>query len=61
MKTIYIAIDKGDWTNIVVGYTEKEIVEKIMEKDVYFATEQDCYDYYEDSYMIERWEIKEDK
>lgn len=61
MKTIYIVIDKENWTNIVVGFTEKEIIEKTMEQDIYFATDQDFHEHFEDRYMVETWEIKEDK
>lgn len=56
IKTIYIVIDKETWTNVAVGFTEKQIMEQTMKQDIYFATDQDFYENFEDRYTVETWE-----
>lgn len=61
MKKLYIVIDKETWTNVAVGFTEKQIIEATMEHDVYFASDYDFHENFFDRYEIETWEIEEDK
>lgn len=56
MITIYIVIDKETLTKVAVGFTEKQIMEQTMKQDVYFATDQDFYENFEDRYTVETWE-----
>lgn len=60
MTTIYIVIDKETWTNVAVGFTEKQIMEDTLKQDIYFATDQDFYENFEDRYTVEAWEIEEE-
>lgn len=60
MKKLYIVIDKESWTNVAVGFTEKQIIEQTMEHDVYFATEHDFHENFYDRYKIETWVIEGD-
>lgn len=60
MKKLYIVIDTDTWSNVAVGFTEKQIMEQTMEQDVYFATDQDFYENFEDRYTVETWEIEEE-
>lgn len=55
---LYIVIDKESWTNVAVGFTEKQIIEKTMEQDVYFATDDDFLENFYYRYTIETWEIE---
>lgn len=61
MKKLYIVIDKETWTNVVVGFTEKQIIEQTMEQDVYFATSYDFHENFEDRYAVETWEVEEEE
>lgn len=56
MTTIYIVIDKETWTNVAVGFTEQQIMKYTMVQDIYFATDQDFYENFEDRYIVETWE-----
>lgn len=61
MKTVYIVIDTERWNNVAVGFNEKQIMEQTMRQDVYFATDQDFYENFDDRYFVEAWVIKEEK
>lgn len=61
MKTLYIVIDEETWTNVAVGFTEKQIMEQTREQDVYFATDQDFYENFADRYRVESWEVEDDE
>lgn len=60
MKKLYIVIDKETWTNVAVGFTEKQIIEQTMEQDVYFATEYDFHENFYDRYAVETWLMEGD-
>lgn len=60
MKKLYIVIDKETWTNVAVGFTEKQIMEQTIVQDVYFATDQDFHENFEDRYLLETWEVEEE-
>lgn len=61
MKKLYIVINRESWTNVAVGFTEKQIMEQTMEQDLNFATDQEFYENFEDRYEVETWEIQEEK
>lgn len=61
MKKVYIVIDTESWTNVAVGFTEKQIMEQTRKQDVYFATDQDFYENFDDRYRVETWEVEEEK
>lgn len=61
MKKLYIVIDEETWTNVAVGFTEKQVMGQTMKHDVYFATVQDFYENFDDRYSLETWEIEEEK
>lgn len=61
MKTLYIVIDEETWTNVAVGFTEKQIMEQTREQDVYFATDYDFYENFADRYRVESWEVEVDE
>lgn len=61
MKTIYIIIDRETWTNVAVGFTEKQVMTYTRMQDIYFATDQDFYENFKDRYTVETWEIEEEK
>lgn len=55
---IYVAVDKETWTNIAVGTSQKKVLGKVLEQDVYFRNESDFFINYENRYTIEEWEVK---
>ena len=61
MKKLYIVIDTETWSNVAVGFTEKQIMEQTMEQDVYFATDQDFYENFEDRYLVDTWEVEDEQ
>ena len=61
MTTIYIVIDTETWSNVTVGFTEKQIMEQTMKQDVYFATDQDFYENFDDRYTVETWEVEDEE
>lgn len=60
MKTLYIVIDKETWTNVAVGFTEKQVMEYTLMQDIYFALDEDFYENFADRYRVECWEVEEE-
>ena len=61
MNKLYIVIDEESWTNVAVGFNEKQIMEQTRKQDVYFATDQDFYKNFADRYRVETWEVEDDE
>lgn len=61
MQKLYIVIDTETWSNVAVGFNEKQIMKQTMKQDVYFATDQDFNENFADRYRVETWEVEDEQ